>query len=208
MINIKNIDIALDSYDDLFSDFDISSYAKRELSEDFVKELIKRASTEQYDSKSFQITLSIPASKRDQSAERIIHRRIKQHFVRRVEALDRDIKAHQNRGIKYIIIGSLIIIFDIFLPTDVSFVYAISNILLVAGWFGVWTGIAKILDEPTALINQRKLFSLLASAHYQFVNEEDIMIMRQVDSIDAIIKETAPSPALQAAPKSDTNKKV
>jgi len=208
MINIKNIDIALESYDDLFSDFDISNYAKRELSEDFVKELIKRASTEQYDSKSFQITLSMPASKRDLPAERIIHRRIKQHFARRVEVLDREIKAHQNRGIKYLIIGSLIIILDIFLPTDVSFVYAISNILLVAGWFGVWTGIAKILDEPTALINQRKLFSLLASAHYQFVNEEDIMIMRQAESVDAVIKEAAPSPAPQPAPKGELNKKV
>lgn len=201
-VPMKNIDIALESYDDIFSDFDISTFAKRELSEDFIKELVKRTSIER-DAKSFQFTLSIPASKRDHAIERIIHRRIKQHFIKRSEGLDADIKSYQHRGIKYIIAGSAIIILHIFLPNDIPLVEVFSNIILVAGWFGVWTGIAKILDDPISLIRQQKLFTHLATAHYQFVNEEDVIILRQAESTEAIIKETA---APQQAPTKPAQK--
>jgi hypothetical protein len=192
-IPIKNIDVALESYDDIYSDFDISHYVKRELSEDFVKELIKRTSIER-DTKSFQVTLSIPAARRDQAAERTIYRRIKQHFAKREENYGLEIRNYQQRGIKYIIAGSLIIILDLAIPKDLSLVNALLNILLVAGWFGVWTGIAKIFDEPATMMVQRKIYSNLASAHYVFVNEEDVMMLRQAESSEALLKEQQQKP--------------
>ncbi|MCX8199984.1 MAG: hypothetical protein N3G76_00780 [Candidatus Micrarchaeota archaeon] len=188
-VSFKNIDIALESYDDLYSDFDISHYAKRELSEDFVKELIKRTSGE-HDTKTLQITLSIPSAKRDIPAERTIIRRIKQHFAKRAESYSLEIQNHQRRGIKYIFVGALIILADVFIPKDAfPLLGAIFSVLMVAGWFGVWTGIAKILDEPAGMIAQKKIYSNLASAHYVFVNEEDIVMLKQAESTEMLLKE-------------------
>ncbi|MEM3364245.1 MAG: hypothetical protein QXS93_01915 [Candidatus Micrarchaeia archaeon] len=197
-ISFKNIDIALESYEDLYSDFDISHYSKRELSEDFVKELIKRTSGE-YDTKELQITLSIPSSKRDPTVERAIIRRIRQHFAKRVESYTSEIHSYQRRGIKYIVAGALIILLDVFTPKEsYPLLSAMFSILMVAGWFGVWTGIAKIVDEPAQMSAQKRIYSNLASAHYVFVNEEDIVMLKQAESTEILLKEPQkPQPSQQ-----------
>jgi hypothetical protein len=55
---LKTTQVALDNYDDIFSDFDYSDYSKRLLSYDFLKELRRRY--EERKKGEYEITFSIP----------------------------------------------------------------------------------------------------------------------------------------------------
>jgi len=172
-VDIKNIDIALDVYDDIFSDFDISPYSRRMISEDFVIELMKRASTEMAVGP-LHVVFSIPLSKRVPTVEKAIQKRIKQHFSRKIADMDYEIKVYQQRGIKYLLLGLAILMILLLLPAGQLFTNAMVSVLEVAGWFCIWTGLSKIFDEPSDILKTKKVYTLLSNAHYVFVNEEDI----------------------------------
>lgn len=169
--DIKNIDIALDSYDDIFSDFDITPYAKRQLSEDFIIEMLRRvpASTDG----PVKVVLSIPQAARDPQDEKVIQKRIRHVFSKKLQEIEGEIRTYQQKGLKYMLIGSVIILLTL-VETDWLLLNTIFNILLVPGWFGIWTGLAKIFDEPADLIKAKKAYQTLSTAQYVFVSEEEV----------------------------------
>ncbi len=167
----KDVDVALDNYDDIFSDFDISPYSKRLLSEDFVNEVLKHALPGKT-----QIILSIPRMARNPKVEGVIKKRIQKYFEERLKAVLSQIYAHRKRGIKYIIAGVISLLLRISLTPCCSdgWFEIFDEILLVAGWFGIWTGIGKIVDEPFELLDLKRKFEILSSAKYIFVEEESL----------------------------------
>lgn len=52
----------------------------------------------------------------------------------------------------------------------------VANIIMILGWFGVWTGIEKILDVPYELIAKKEMYNSLSKSKIRFVNEEDVYI--------------------------------
>ena len=74
----KEISIIIDTWDDVFSDFDPRPLSERVLSEDFVLELKKRY----LETKRGNLIISFYAPKKltDEKAEKIITHRIKQYF--------------------------------------------------------------------------------------------------------------------------------
>ncbi|MCX8206028.1 MAG: hypothetical protein N3H30_02245 [Candidatus Micrarchaeota archaeon] len=170
--DIKNIDIALDTYNDIFSDFDISPYSKRQLSEDFIIEMLRRVPTSSPGTP-VKVVLSIPQGVRSPQDEKVIHKRIRHVFSKKLQEIEGEIRAYQQKGLKYMAVGAGIILLTL-VETDWPVVNAIFNILLVPGWFGIWTGLSKIFDEPAELVKARKAYHALSTAQYVFVSEEDV----------------------------------
>ena len=72
-----NISLILDSYDDIFSDFDPRPFAHRALSDDFLLEA-KRAARDKQGS--LELRFLIPKNERKLDAETIIKGRLREHF--------------------------------------------------------------------------------------------------------------------------------
>ena len=79
---LREITIQLDTYDDIFSDFDPRPYSSRALSEDFIKE-IKRHYMEDKRGR-FEVHFTIPASERNIGDEGLIKKRLRMLLKRKL----------------------------------------------------------------------------------------------------------------------------
>lgn len=168
--DIQDITIAIDSWDDIFSDFDPSPLESRILSEDFLAELKKRYRETQRGN--FIITIYAPMSLQDDTSERLVIKRLKQYFKFRYLSVQKEVSAAVARGTIFVLCGvvflaflTLVAYYKIF---SILVLELLGIILMPLGWFGVWEGFSRII-EPAPLIRQDvELFSKLARASYKF----------------------------------------
>lgn len=139
-----NISLILDTYDDIFSDFDPRPYSNRALSDDFLIEC-KRAARDKAENQGIELRLLIPKTKRNKNEETKIKKRLKDHFTKHAHQKQREVKTERRNGAIWFLIGTALIISATLLYTRGGFM---SNLLVImlepAGWFTVWTGLEKI----------------------------------------------------------------
>ncbi|MCX8198108.1 MAG: hypothetical protein N3F07_02850 [Candidatus Micrarchaeota archaeon] len=171
---IREITIKLDTYDDIFSDFDPRPYSQRELSEDFLKEVQRRYMEDKHGR--FEVHFTIPSSERDTKEEALIKKRIREHFSQMAKAEHEEIKKTQRRGYVYIAIGAAVLLANVaalFTLHESSWFYQVLSILLVpAGWYGMFTGIGKVIDEPVLSAEKKAVYERFEKANYIFMSEE------------------------------------
>jgi len=168
--DIQEISIAIDSWDDVFSDFDPSPLEKRVLSEDFLLELKKRYRETQ--TGNFIITIYAPAALKDDASERIVIKRLKQYFKVRHLSTQKEINQAIKKGSIFVIGGIL------FLSTLTLIAYfkmlstlafeLLSIILMPLGWFGIWEGFSRIIEPSPLLKQDLELFTKLSKAAFKF----------------------------------------
>lgn len=196
--------IALDTYDDIFSDFDPSEYGHRILSDDFVKEMQKRyVETKKGD---IEIRFSIPAVMRSAKTESIIKKRLKEYFQGQIKLLDSEIDKRKRTGAIYFIVGFAVLLVVYF--SETSFFPNSQNMKILAtlmtplGWFGMWEGISLFVQAPVKYEEQKKFFLKFSKANYVFINEEDFL--RELSEAEA--GEVAKSD-VKTEPKAELQKK-
>jgi len=171
---MREITIMLDNYDDIFSDFDPRPYEERELSEDFLKEIQRRYMENKKGR--FEVHFTIPSMERDVKEEALIKKRLREHFSFMARQEESAIQETKMRGYAYIIIGSAVLlanVFALFWLREESLFYQILSIMLVpAGWYGMFTGIGKVIDEPFEAVEHKKLYEKFEKANYIFMSEE------------------------------------
>ena len=168
--DIQDISIAIDSWDDIFSDFDPSPLAMRVLSEDFLLELRKRYRETRRGN--FIITIYAPLILKNDISERLVIKRLKQYFKFRYLSLIKEQKNIKKKGIKFVFLGmlclsslTLITYFRIF---DVLTIELISIVLMPLGWFGIWEGFSVIIQPSPFLKQDADLFNKLSKAILRF----------------------------------------
>lgn len=173
MPELREIAIVIDVYDDIFSDFDPRPYHERELSDDFLKEIQRRYLEDKRGR--FEVRFTIPSTERDTKEEALIKRRLREHFAFMVKHETDAIKHTQQRGYLYVLIGALVLIGDAlafgFLGETISY-HLLSVMLVPAGWYGMFTGIGKVIDEPFEALNRKKLYEKFEKANYVFLSDE------------------------------------
>ncbi|MEM2955982.1 MAG: hypothetical protein QW041_00150 [Candidatus Pacearchaeota archaeon] len=90
LLSMSEIALWLDSYDDIFSDFDPRPYTQRALSIDFLDE-IKRASRDKA-SGQIELRFLVPKDLRKESEENQIKRRLREHFKKHYEQSKKEMK--------------------------------------------------------------------------------------------------------------------
>lgn len=174
---INLVHIALDNYNDIFSDFDPSPYNARILSDDFLKEVQKRYVENKKGS--FEVRFSLPAAVRSSKTETIIKKRLKDYFSMQLRDINHEMKKQKKKGGIYIFTGFIVLSATIFIATyniNSEFYFKVPEILLVPlGWYMMWTGIEKILESPAKLEDQRRFYEKFKKAEYQFISEEEIV---------------------------------
>ncbi|MBN2517510.1 MAG: hypothetical protein JXB14_01555 [Candidatus Altiarchaeota archaeon] len=148
LLDMSEISVILDTYDDIFSDFDPRTYSERQLSEDFLSEA-KRMSKDRRVGKTdgVELTLLIPSKLKDPKEELVIEKRLHRHFQKHHNLLHKDVSKIKRRG-------ALLVFFGMLMITVATFMYPMhgdsipATLLIVifepAGWFTMWTGMDHI----------------------------------------------------------------
>lgn len=149
----SEIRLKINTYDDIFSDFDPRPYSQRAMSDDFLFEARKASA----DKESGTITLkfAIPKEKRKWEDEALIKKRLREHFKKHYELLAVEIKKTKNRGILMGIAGILMISLAAFISSLQASSFLMHFIIIVlepAGWFTSWTG----LDQIYYTVNEKR----------------------------------------------------
>ncbi len=172
--DIKEISIAIDRWEDIFSDFDPSPLSHRTLSEDFIYELKKRHRETKRGS--FMITIYAPLSLKDEEKEKVVIQRLKQYFRFRATQAKKQLGRIRARGITFVVFGifslGLLILLTYFKAFSELGIELIGIALMPLGWFGIWEGFSKIVDTSPILRVDEDLFIKLARASYRFKHVE------------------------------------
>lgn len=142
-----NISLILDSYDDIFSDFDPRGYSERALSDDFLRECKKASAGKEGD---IELRLLVPKHKRRTNEEVMIKKRMREHFRKHYLEKEDERAIIKRNGILMILGGMVMMFFSYLLYSEmISINDVLRNVLLVitepGGWFFFWIGGEKLV---------------------------------------------------------------
>ncbi|MDD4955537.1 MAG: hypothetical protein PHP17_05830 [Candidatus Omnitrophica bacterium] len=168
--DLREIGVVIDTWDDIFSDFDPRPLGERTVSGDFIDELKKRYKETQ--SGDFIITIYAPVSLRSEDSERMVINRLRKHFRYKFLQKKKVITAIRIKGVIFVVVGICSLSFFT-LATYFKFMseltlQVLSIIFVPLGWFGIWEGFSKLIDTSPVIIRDSKLFEKLLKATYHF----------------------------------------
>jgi len=170
LLQLSEISLVLDNYDDIFSDFDPRHYRQRALSDDLLVEL-KRATKEKTPG-SVEIHFLIPLEQRKTDTENIIRKRLKEHFNRHYNSAKHEERSAERTGIIMVIIGAILSVVAAVYGVPLASESLSSKILLVllepAAWFLVWEGANRIFDAIKEYKEELKFNEKLSKAEVVF----------------------------------------
>jgi hypothetical protein len=146
---ISEISVWLDTYDDLFSDFDPRPYDQRAISADFIEEA--KVFSREKQSGQFELVLLIPRKLQDAEKEKVILPRLHESFGHNRQRLRQEIKKIRLNGTR-LILGSMVLLLAatwISMIPNKTWLVNFSLILLEpAGWFTIWNGLDLLFFAP------------------------------------------------------------
>lgn len=167
----SEISLWLDTYDDLFSDFDPRPFSQRAVSVDFLDE-IKRASRDKA-SGQIELRFLIPKDLRKTSEEEQIKRRLKDHFKKHTEELVRENRQTLKRGISIGILGFVLMFFavaiDYFIKSDLLR-NIITTLFEPSGWFMMFYGFDTAFYGVNHMRPEIEFYQKMAKAEVSFVS--------------------------------------
>ena len=170
------VQIALDTYDDLFSDFDTAPYQTRTISHDFLKELNKRLV--ETDRGTFELRFSLPVKMRNVKIEVIIKKRLKQYFEQKMTITHHHFLKETKIALIKLIIGFVLLSTSVFIEyfsiSDI-WIHLLFVILVPAGWFLLYTSFESLVDHRASYYEKEAYFKKLSTGAYSFVDEESVL---------------------------------
>ncbi len=163
-----NISLILDTYDDLFSDFDPRPFSERAMSDDFLIEC-KKASRDKINAKGIELRLLIPHAKRQPGEEVKIKKRLKDHFQKHYKMKQKELKKEKRNGGIWFLMGALLIIVTTFLYDREGYLFNMLTVVMEpAGWFTTWTGLDKIFSGIKDKQPDLEFYGNMAKVEIQF----------------------------------------
>ncbi|MDD5096085.1 MAG: hypothetical protein PHY95_01050 [Candidatus ainarchaeum sp.] len=199
------IHMGLDSYDDIFSDFDPSPYSERLLSEDFVLEAKRRYAEKR--GGGLELRFSLPEALRSAKTETLIKRRLRNYFHAKVKEGEAEIARNRLRGAIYFAAGFGVLLFVAMAPQiePITGIARFLDILLVpVGWFGMFDGVELLVDSPRKFEKEIRFNRKLAEASYTFFSEEELVKVMEDNSPEA----KAPEKPKEEKPKAGEKPKA
>ena len=140
----SEITLLLNSYDDIFSDFDPRPYSRRAVSDDFLAEA-KRAARDK--DGHIELRFLIPQHQRKIDHETAIKLRLRAHFKHHNELEEIEMAKTKRNGWLMAIAGILMIIAATYLSSlesSLIWIHFLIILLEPGGWFTAWTGLDQL----------------------------------------------------------------
>jgi hypothetical protein len=170
LLAATEISLVLDSYDDIFSDFDPRHFHERSLSEDFLLET-KRASIDK--GSGIELRFLIPKTQRNLAHEALIKQRLREHFRKHHMKVNQDLQKIKRKGVGMAVIGIVIGVGAVWInlsPIQEAIKLSLEIVLQPASWFNIWEGFAKILFLPPQLTADEEFYRKMTSSHITFLS--------------------------------------
>jgi hypothetical protein len=168
---LQTTQIALDTYDDIFSDFDPSPYGKRLLSDDFLNELRRRHAEKRKGE--FVVNFTLPGSLRSEKTEALVRKRIKDYFKGRLREVAKGRKEKLREGVLRLFVGlALSILLVVFPQLDAVPLLTILSVLI---WYVLWSGFEELFDVSRRLKRKETFYGKFLRAEYNFMDQEEIV---------------------------------
>ena len=167
----EEIPLVINSYDDLFSNFDPRPYSHKALSKDFLLECQKASEDKKDD---IELKFILDKNKRKIREEEMISKRLKEHFKKHFLEKKNELLRLRLIGIFWFLVGCLLTaITAILLEKDVSLsVNVMINLAHPAGWFFLWEGMAKILIHSKEKMDDYNFNRKLNHAKISFLSKK------------------------------------
>jgi len=171
ILSMSELSLWLDTYDDIFSDFDPRPFTQRSLSVDFLDE-IKRASRDKA-SGQIELRFLIPEKDRNADTESQIKRRLKEHFKKHNEQLKVEMKKIIETGLLVAALGFLLMFFSIMLQRSLGD-SLIETILVTlfepSGWFLMFYGLDNTFYSSRSKKPEIEFYNKMAKAEISFIS--------------------------------------
>jgi len=167
------VDIALDRYGDLFSDFDIRDYRERVVSLDFLRELERRVSSLD-GCPSLTLLFTLPRKARDRKVERVVKARLREIFLSRAERYKGRMASLLRKGALFVAVGVAFLALSVFIASSSGDFLStlLAEFLFLPSWFFTWSGLEAFVEAFTRVKRKRDLFLCLSKAAISFRDEE------------------------------------
>lgn len=167
----RDLNIWIDSYDDLFSDFDSRHFTERVISDDFLVEMKKL--TEEKDEFIKTVRFQIPSKVRDEKSESVIIERLSKDFHREFIRSSLRLKKSRRNSFFMALSGLLALMSAVFI-SSLEGNKLWHNFLKVlfepAGWFLIWSGMDKLFFGGKSEKRKRDFYELLEKSKIEFVS--------------------------------------
>lgn len=164
-----DVNIWLDSLDELFSDFDPRSYAKRTVSDDFILQ-VKKITAEQKGEKTI-LYLQLPEANRNQKEEEIISGRLHLYFSEKYQQLLHEKKNKIWKSTVLIACGIALMIISSYIIYQDSDKYFLRLLLILfepAGWFTLWLGLDRLTSNYGTDLKEMNFYKRMTEAQIKF----------------------------------------
>lgn len=172
--NSIRISLWLDSYDDIFSDFDPRPIQERRLSDDFIYEARKACKEKSIGIQYFK--LLIPDAIRNREDEKQIIIRLNGYFRNSYQLQLTKIKEVKRSGIYFSLIGIALMLiagYISFLKSDKYYIHILLVLFEPAGWFMLWAGLDHFIYSIKKINEDLKFYSTLSKVHIDFASYQD-----------------------------------
>jgi hypothetical protein len=171
LLKLSEISLWLDSYDDIFSDFDPRPYSQRALSDDFLTET-KKASRDKA-SGSIQLSFLVPKDKRNAQHENLIKKRLRDHFKKHYIIFQKDIYKQVREGLIYVVSGIILMFTTTYIffknPNESLLLSFLVTFLEPAGWFLFWQGLMLVIFESRVKKPDMEFYEKMAKSEIDFI---------------------------------------
>jgi len=170
LLQLSEISIILDTYDDIFSDFDPRPYDVRSLSDDFLIE-VKKAT--RHKGSKIELKVMMPEALRKPEQETIIKKRVKAHYRNTVEQINKDILKMRQKGGLFILVGVVILTLVVLMLSIVPAGLMQTFFLFLfepAGWFTLWNGFDYLFLQPSSRYEERDFYHKMSNSEIRFIS--------------------------------------
>lgn len=171
LLKESEISLVIDTYDDIFSDFDPRPYSQRALSQDFLDEA-KRASRDKKYEK-IQLKFLAPRHIRKAGEEAVIKKRLKDHFGKHTIEYKKERRSIIKEGLFFLSLGIIFMSITTVILVQQNKGYwttLVSVVLEPGGWFLFWEGLYLIVFEARRKTPELEFYKKMSRAEISFSN--------------------------------------
>lgn len=161
--------IWIDSYDDLFSDFDSRPFIGRNISDDFLLELKKQITEAALPPD--ELIFLISGSNRNNEIETTIVIRLHTFFQKKKQQLIQSKKKGQLKDFLYLIFGSGLMLCAALISVKKSDQLWMNGLLVITeptGWFLVWSALDNLINTYKKKNTEIEFYTLLSKIKIKF----------------------------------------
>ena len=160
--NAYMIEVALDQYTDIFSEWDPAPFKRRELDPDL--QIYLESSADEIPSKySIEVCFTLPPGIRDQAMEEDVRTGLRNSVDFKLYLFRKEIRLINTRTVRYVIAGlGTLLIARLAEPLDINvFTAVLTEGLFIGGWVFLWEAVSLFFFSNRDLHNRYRTYRRL-----------------------------------------------